>query len=402
MFFQLKYLKKIIKILICVIRISRSIAILTLTTPFALPIFFSTYRFINPNVKRIGHLCADLDVYLKKRVFGDLSFKAVVLATTKQIANKHIVDYFSDKGIIFIKNTLLCIILRPLAKNPICSEDISQYSETIGSSEYHRTQSRWGSREPLLRLTDFDLRRGRSALQAMGVPEGAWHVCIHSRESGYSGKHDFGQSFRNSDIDTYDQAIDEVIRRGGWCFRMGDETMKPVQPRLRLIDYAHHKKNNSDWLDVYLCATAKIFLGNTSGAFGMSSVFGVPVATANMIPLGAVLPGNYLDLSIPKLYTNKKTGLLENFKTIFETQFANARTDHEIANDRFEIVNNSPEDIKDLLIEQLDRIDGKFKDDADDISRQEKFRSYLKPGHYSFQSQSKISSVFLKKYQHLL
>jgi putative glycosyltransferase (TIGR04372 family) len=374
---------------------------LTISSPFALVIFFSQYRFVQPNLTRIGHLCGDLDVFLKKQVLGEIKHRAIVLAPPYRVANCHILEYFSKKEIYFIKNLFLCMLLKPLVRNNLSSINISDYSETLGSSEFHRIQGLWGKRPALFSLTEFDISRGKKALLEMGIPDDAWYVCIHSRESGYSGSYDFGQSFRNSDINTYGMAMDEIIKRGGWCIRMGDDSMKSIRSKKGVIDYAHYDKK-SDWLDVYICATAKMFLGCSSGIYALSSIFGVPVATANMVPIGAVLPGGDLDLSIPKLFKDKKTGGHIKFKEIFESDISNARSDWDIISEKYEVISNSPEDIRNLLIEQLDRLDLNFIEDLEDHNRQKIFKSLLKPGHYSYGAASKISSLFLSKYSYLL
>jgi putative glycosyltransferase (TIGR04372 family) len=288
-----------------------------------------------------------------------------------------------------------------MVRNNLSSINISNYSETHSSSEFHRIQGLWRNRPPLFSLTEFDKNRGKRALLEMGIPDGVWHVCVHSRESGYSGGYDFGQSFRNSEIESYGMAIDEIVNRGGWCIRMGDDSMRPIRSKKGVVDYAHYDEK-PDWLDVYICATAKLFLGNSSGIAALSSIFGIPVAAANMVPIGAILQGGYLDISIPKLYKDKKTGRYLKFKEMFESDIANSRSDWEIAGSGYEVISNSPEDIRNLLVEQLDRINLNFVEKLEDHKRQEVFTSLLKSHHYSYGAASKISSLFLKKYSHLL
>ena len=56
------------------------------------------------------------------------------------------------------------------------------------------------------------------------------------------------------------------MERGAWCLRMGDPSMRPMPRAPRVIDYAH-SAIRSDWMDVFLCARCRFFIGNTSGNY---------------------------------------------------------------------------------------------------------------------------------------
>jgi hypothetical protein len=68
-----------------------------------------------------------------------------------------------------------------------------------------------------------------------------------------------------------------------------------------------------------------------------------------------------------------------------------------------ELVNNTPEDIKELAIEQFERTGNPdFSYSDEDEALQIRFRALYKPGHYSYGSASRIGRSFLTRYQHLL
>jgi hypothetical protein len=66
------------------------------------------------------------------------------------------------------------------------------------------------------------------------------------------------------------------------------------------------------------------------------------------------------------------------------------------------LVKNTPEEILDLTIEQLERVQGKYIIDDSDELRVAQFNSMLKSGHYCSGTASRVGSAFLEKYQHLL
>jgi hypothetical protein len=65
-------------------------------------------------------------------------------------------------------------------------------------------------------------------------------------------------------------------------------------------------------------------------------------------------------------------------------------------------VENTAEDILELVREMLDRLEGKLEETADDRALQERFMKLLRPGHYSFGTVSRIGAAYLRKYRHLL
>ena len=172
----------------------------------------------------------------------------------------------------------------------------------------------------------------------------------------------------------------------------------PIIPGL--IDYAHsdHKR---DWMDLYLSATCKFFLGSNSGPINIANVFGVPAAQVGVAPL-SVMSAGVNDICIPMLYRSDKLRRLLTFNEIFESEVSSYRLNEEYEKYGISLEQNTQEDILDLTIEIYSRVFSSYEVDKSDELRQERFKSMLKPGHYSYGSASRVGSEFLKKYQHLL
>ncbi|NBW52073.1 MAG: TIGR04372 family glycosyltransferase [Betaproteobacteria bacterium] len=255
---------------------------------------------------------------------------------------------------------------------------------------------------PLLRIDERDARRGEAALRSLGIQPGQWYVCVHSREPGYSPGDDGAHSYRNSSFDDYLLAVEYIVSCGGFCIRMGDASAAAVPAMPGLVDYARHPLR-SDWLDLYLAATCRFFLGNSSGAFAMASVFGVPVACANMAPLSVVYPNGPSDIGIPKLYRERATGRLLTFPEILALPMANWRFAGDFDSAGIELINNTPEEIRELAEEQYRRVTmPSFKYDPSDEELQMRFRKLFRPGHYMYGSASRIGQSFLRRHADLL
>jgi len=355
------------------------------------------------HVERIGHLLAEPDCYLKEERLGLIpKHRVIMLASEQQVANQAALGYWRQYFIV-ITSPMIVRLLRPFSWHPLTRFDVSKYAVAINTTAlFPKIQALWDDRPPLLRTNPEDTYRGQKALEEIGVPSGTWFVCIHSREGGYSPSDEHLHSFRNSCFEDYLMAIKYIISLGGMCIMMGGPTMRPAPKMEGLIDYAHHPMR-CDWLDLYISANCRFFLGNTSGAFYMSSVFGVPVACANMAPLSAVFPCGKKDIGIPKLYKEASSGRLLTFKEILDSPASNFRYSSEFNAAGLELVNNPPEEIRDLAIEQFERsASPNFAYDDEDETLQFRFRELFKPGHYMYGSASRVGRAFLKRYQHLL
>ena len=140
--------------------------------------------------------------------------------------------------------------------------------------------------------------------ETFGLPDGAWYVCLHVREGGYSG--DFTNS-RNANVDNYIDAIRYITGKGGWVFRMGDPSMKSLPSMEHVIDYAN-LTSRSALLDAFLIANCRYFVGTSSGILDTAALFGKPILLTNSVHWLLGLPPKRNDLIIFKHVHSKLGG----------------------------------------------------------------------------------------------
>lgn len=394
------------KLVIQTYRVARRLAKYILNVIYLIPaVVLRIFNFRVPIFShwRIGHLMSDPDSYLKEERLGlRPKHRVIMLAPRQQVVNQAFIGYLRQYFIV-VTSPMIVRLLRPLSWHPLTRFDTSRYSKTTYETvDYLKIQALWVNRPPLFKINPEDSCRGQKALEKIGVPSGTWFVCVHSREGGYNPADEHVHSYRNSRIEDYLMAIEYIISRGGMCIRMGDPTMRPAPIMEGLVDYANHPIR-CDWLDLYIAANCRFFLGSSSGAFVMSPVFGVPVACANMVPLSAVFPWSKKDIGIPKLYKEASSGRLLSFKEILDSSGTGYWASAEFMAAGIELVNNSPEEIRDLAIEQFERsATPNFVYDEADEALQIRFRELFRPEHCAYGSTSRIGRAFLKRYQHLL
>jgi len=359
-------------------------------------------RFVFIVASRIGHLAIEPDCYIKEGLLGTRArYRDFVCVSRKEAANPHLLGYW-QQYLRIVTSPTACWLLKPFALQRVLRFDARQYSMGMQkAARFPEVQARWGDRPPLLRLSDEDFEYGWAILRELGIPQGAWFVCFHSREVGYSPGDDLLHSYRNSDIEHYLAAVEAITAAGGWCIRMGDPSVKRLPIVERVIHYPH-LEIRSDRMDVFLCAACRFFLGNTSGIGCLASIFGVPVAAANLVPLSVALPYGRADLGIPKLLWSLDKNRYLTFREVFSSPISNYRWTHLYEKARVRVDENTPDDIRALVLEMLERTAGSTVYTEEDEALQNRFKQMMGPSHYSYGSAARVGRDFLQKYRSLL
>ncbi len=360
-------------------------------------------RFIDAPVnviEQVGHLAMDFDSYFKDQLLSHRKVLPVLLCAGRKPVNEALLAHW-PRNIRVIRSRWICWLLRPLMSFPEVVDSLSGYCSVLrGAARTYDVQSRWADRAPIFHLSEAEIVRGEAQLRALGIPEGAWFVCVHSREGGYAPGHEWANSYRNTSITDYLEAMRAIVAHGGWCVRVGDPTMRPLDPMPGVVDYAR-SSSKSDWMDLFLCARCRFFLGNSSGLYGLAGIFGKPSALSNMTPLGSAYSPFPGDISIPKLMIDSQGRMLP-----LPDAFAGEASELRLAPEFFERglrqVDNAPQEIAELAIEMMERLDGNVEDESDDVDLQERFRALMLPHHYCWHASARIGRAFLRRHRALL
>ena len=135
--------------------------------------------------------------------------------------------------------------------------------------------------KPIFKLLKKHKEIGYSYLKKLGLNKNDWFVTLHVREGGTKKDH-HKERFRNSDINSYLNAIKFITDRGGYVFRMGDKNMSRLPKLKNVIDYAASAEK-SEILDIFLGAKSKFCIATSSGYYVIPYMFGVPILMTNSI-----------------------------------------------------------------------------------------------------------------------
>ncbi|MDQ3068434.1 MAG: TIGR04372 family glycosyltransferase [Acidobacteriota bacterium] len=328
---------------------------------WAVPLLFIV-RLIRPFIlirmdalssEYFGHYAGNVELYLCERELGinrparrhlDLWFNLT------PVVSNHYLERMWKRHLTILPRALLSPIHRLNRIVPFGA------AHQIVPTYYDRdVRNLLESQPPHLRFTPEEEARGRQALIEMGVPPGARFVCVNVRDGAFHKDKAF-TNYRNADVSTYLPAAEELARRGYYVIRMG----KTVEQRFtatsdRVIDYANSPWRN-DFMDLYLGATCYFTVSTSSGWDNVPGVlFRRPVVYTNVVPISQIQTWNTQTMAIPKRHWSETEQRFLTLREIFHLVDRGFVSSHPpFAEQRITVVDNTPEEILDTVVEMAD------------------------------------------------
>src|SRR5262249_52467407 len=137
------------------------------------------------------------------------------------------------------------------------------------------------------------------------------------------------------------------------------------------IDYAHSHKRE-DWMDVFLWAEGRFFIGTGSGPQMIPPTFGKPVAIANYGPIPTIVAGKD-DILLPKQYWRAKDNRFLTLAERMSPEYGFRESIEAFATLGVRVIDNTPEELRDLVIEMMDRLEEKHRATEQERALQESF-----------------------------
>ncbi len=363
------------------------------------------FSISSQNVFSSYNVHAYLDTHVKARILGmqeDLKI-VLLLKTSDTIANPVMLEYWK-KYITVVTCEKTIAMLEPFAH--YLEQDLSFCAPINGTPVYIEhaksiVQKKWekAGNKPLFELSDEDIDFGWSQLEKFGIPRNSWFVSLHVRDPGYKlGSHlaeDEFDSYRNANIDNYKMAIQSIISRGGHVVRVGDPKMKDIPSMEGLFDYIH-SDIRSNRMDIFLFSQCRFFVGVSSGPILNPILFGVPTIMTNFMPVtGRPHAGNCL--YIPKLLWFNDEKRFASFNEILSTDLGRIFTTHGYTQRNISIIENSQEELNDIVVEMLDVLDKSLTYSAEDDLLQEQLNKLYRE-YSGYGDMSRIGKKFIEKY----
>ena len=302
----------------------------------------------------LGHV-VQLSAMIKLEKLNLLSLeKRVLLYDPKFVANLSLLDLFG-KDLTMVKASRTEIdkfaskfeaIVDDVPTFRMKTGAIDQWSATdIANFEWKRSGN-----PTLLKLDDEIAAKGYKILRRWGLTDKDWFVAIHVRE----GSHRDQARLPNADIKTYLPMISEIVNRGGHVVRMGSPLMTPLPKMKNVIDYAHAVER-VDWMDVFLWAKAKFFVGTQSGGSEAAMCFDTPTIRSNFSSYGHCFWSDK-SFMVPKQYRIADNSLPLNLRDALRSPIPHCEsTVHQ--DFEFEVIDNSETDLINAANEMFSRLE---------------------------------------------
>ena len=207
-----------------------------------------------------------------------------------------------------------------------------------------------------LRLT-LPPEHERAAIEqasSLGISPSAPIITLHVRESGYRATAGLRQRswdvVRNARIDTYADACRALVERGYTVVRIGDRTMTPVRQQ-GVVDLATSPAR-TEWLELWCIQRSEFLIGCDSGPSWLASLLEVPILTVNAIHLRDL--ARVRDRVICKLAREAGTGKALSVSEMLTPDYLRDG----LKSGRFEHVDNTPEDLRQAVIDMVDVVRG--------------------------------------------
>jgi len=230
---------------------------------------------------------------------------------------------------------------------------------------------------PHLEFTPEEEARGEAGLRGMGIPPGTRFVCLIVRDSAYLNVHqprDWGyHNYRDTDIQSYVLAAEELAERGYFIIRMGAIVRDKINSEHpKVIDYATNGMR-SDFMDIYLGAKCAFCISVSTGFDAVPLIFRRPIVYVNMVPLGYLFTFSTRLIGITKHHCvagkNRELTLDEIFSQ--DVGFSLHASDYESKG--IKLIENTPEEIRDVVAEMAERLNGTWHPHEHDEALQRRF-----------------------------
>jgi putative glycosyltransferase (TIGR04372 family) len=351
---------------------------------------------------RIGHFACNTELYLCERDAGLHGKK-----TWDLFCHSHSISNQQLKR-MWERTLQVSSLARPLIKLFLILQQLAPklQGHVIFIDSDRDINAFFSKTPPHLFFTLEEEKEGQRAMRQMGIPEGAPFVCFHARDSAYLEAiyPDFDTSYhdyRNSRIQNLLPAMEELTRRGYYIVRMGvivKETLNTTNPMI--IDYAN--KYRSDFLDIYLGAKCRFFVGSTAGISAIPLIFRRPVAVINAIPLEYFPPSGAKTLVIPKRLWLRSEERYLTFREILNSGVGRFLRYDEYLAKGIEVIENTPQEITALVMEMDEGLKGTWQSDAGDEERQRRFFSLFRNSKLNRILDTRVGAEFLRQNHDLL
>jgi len=321
---------------------------------------FIKIRVAELPTSRIGHFTKNVDLYLSYKKYFQKEKTIDIFFPEKIISNQYLYKIYKKKMIIVNKLFFNQIYLMINFFNAHNHKILSIESDRDILNIHSNTRI-----EKNIKLSLEEDNFGYSILKKLGITKKDKFVCLVVRDDNFLKKlfpdDDFSyHNYRDSDITNYCLAAENITKRGYYVLRMGSMNKKKlISDNKKIIDYSF-SNFRSDFMDIFLSSKCSFAISNSSGVDALFKLFRKPIVWVNFVPV-ALLPTFRSDyIYLFKKHFSIKLRRELNLNEIFEHGVAGAIFTKIFEEKKIKLIENSPQEISDAVLELDDLINKKI------------------------------------------
>lgn len=368
--------------------------------------FQERYRILNTNSGAIGHLCIDVDCFLKEKINKNLPFRGVLLAPRKRVANEALSDLWANSpGLVRVQNIVLCFLLDYLRTYKETAFDCSKYCAIDGQpAEVFAVNREYKNDDPIIVWEAGMQKRAKSLFKSVFPSVDEMRIAVlHSRDSTYDqvkqNANLHTQNYRNSDVSSFSEILNFLRQQKYSIIRIGEYEKADAGEDNQYLTISGVNKEDNDLLNIYVASICRVFLGSASGASNLAAIWNRPVFLTNILPYAFLRPHYRRSMAIPKLLSRNKK--IFGIKEIFDKNYHWYREDRLYGESGLEIAMNSPsdcvEDFKEFFKGYVEG-DEQVQRSLEESDQQQRYASLCPNDSYDRNAQSLIPRQFFNKY----
>lgn len=364
-------------------------------SPFALLVFVFGFKVIKVKSDRVGHLVAEMFGALNDSDLRTPANKIIFVLKKNRISNRAFIEMVHSEyncqivelPLLLFKVLQLPHFVMPDERKYCTSESQPNRIYSIFASEATFFQKEMLPAKCREKLLDFKLRKGIDPNLKIAV--------LHLRASLAETEH----WQRNVDPNNFRSAFQYLTKNGYYVVRIGDHAGG--------VDFIDNDKfgcfretdDEYDYLDLALCAYGDIFIGSSSGPVLLAAIFGTPVVSFNLaLPFCFSPTGSWNQIGIPKIIRDKATKKTVSLRDVYKLNLDQIRSSTNDGFLKYELVDNSEEDIFETLLEFITFTEEKSYLKVETKDFQEKVKALNKGRHIDEGSLSMPGKWFCKKH----
>lgn len=225
-----------------------------------------------------------------------------------------------------------------------------------------------------LKFTYEEVQLGEKLIKELGVLNNAPFVCFLVRDDAYYNDSYKFTNYRNANINNYLLAAEFLTQNGYYVLRMGAKVKNAFNTNgnKMIIDYAFSGKR-TEFMDIYLASRCEFCVTTGSGWDNLANIFRRPIVYTNLLPIADFPSSSERFINIPKSLISQTDEHHLSLNEIISKDLLSTRDLQDYEKKGVKYIENTPEEIKDIVIEMHDRINNFFIETNEDNLLQLKF-----------------------------